>query len=101
MTKQLTFFFVTQKRADEMRISDWSSDVCSSDLERAVGRRGHCSELHATRSQRHDLGAHHGSAVAQLHSTLRRPALGRQLDVERLRREIGRASCRASVCPYV
>src|SRR3546814_1313777 len=86
MTKQLTFFFVTQKRADEMRISDWSSDVCSSDLERAVGRRGHCSELHATRSQRHDLGAHHGSAVAQLHSTLRRPALGRQLDVERLRR---------------
>src|SRR3546814_8825315 len=26
------FFFVKQKTADEMRISDWSSDVCSSDL---------------------------------------------------------------------
>src|SRR3546814_4031178 len=26
------FFFVKQKPAYEMRISDWSSDVCSSDL---------------------------------------------------------------------
>src|SRR3546814_7170417 len=29
----LCFFFVKQKTAYEMRISDWSSDVCSSDLE--------------------------------------------------------------------
>src|SRR3546814_10638442 len=28
------FFFFKQKTAYEMRISDWSSDVCSSDLER-------------------------------------------------------------------
>src|SRR3546814_9817391 len=28
----LCFFFVKQKTAYEMRISDWSSDVCSSDL---------------------------------------------------------------------
>src|SRR3546814_5506993 len=27
------FFFVKQKTAYEMRISDWSSDVCSSDLQ--------------------------------------------------------------------
>src|SRR3546814_11296248 len=27
------FFFVKQKTAYEMRISDWSSDVCSSDLD--------------------------------------------------------------------
>src|SRR3546814_7738968 len=33
------FFFYKQKTAYEMRISDWSSDVCSSDLtERAVQR---------------------------------------------------------------
>src|SRR3546814_7422535 len=32
------FFFFKQKTAYEMRISDWSSDVCSSDL-RVVGRR--------------------------------------------------------------
>src|SRR3546814_10856781 len=30
-TSDLIFFF-KQKTADEMRISDWSSDVCSSDL---------------------------------------------------------------------
>src|SRR3546814_13234114 len=29
---QLYFFFFKQKTAYEMRISDWSSDVCSSDL---------------------------------------------------------------------
>src|SRR3546814_1517901 len=29
------FFFFKQKTAYEMRISDWSSDVCSSDLEEA------------------------------------------------------------------
>src|SRR3546814_2572662 len=30
-------FFFKQKTAYEMRISDWSSDVCSSDLGRRVG----------------------------------------------------------------
>src|SRR3546814_5273475 len=29
----LIFFFFKQKTAYEMRISDWSSDVCSSDLQ--------------------------------------------------------------------
>src|SRR3546814_5173418 len=35
------FFFVKQKTAYEMRISDWSSDVCSSDLfdDAAIGAR--------------------------------------------------------------
>src|SRR3546814_12113159 len=28
----MLFFFFKQKTADEVRISDWSSDVCSSDL---------------------------------------------------------------------
>src|SRR3546814_15511361 len=32
------FFFFKQKTAYEMRISYWSSDVCSSDLRRVVGR---------------------------------------------------------------
>src|SRR3546814_10886756 len=31
----MSFFFFKQKTAYEMRISDWSSDVCSSDLSRA------------------------------------------------------------------
>src|SRR3546814_19496066 len=33
------FFFFKQKTAYEMRISDWSSDVCSSDLARPPHRR--------------------------------------------------------------
>src|SRR3546814_5509956 len=38
------FFFFKQKMAYEMRISDWSSDVCSSDLQ-------HRSEKQAVRLQ--------------------------------------------------
>src|SRR3546814_1371355 len=33
------FFFFKQKTAYEMRISDWSSDVCSSDLEAILNMR--------------------------------------------------------------
>src|SRR3546814_8132865 len=33
----LLFFFFKQKTAYEMRISDWSSDVCSSDLSSRLG----------------------------------------------------------------
>src|SRR3546814_12322558 len=33
------FFFFKQKTAYEMRISDWSSDVCSSDLAHAAQHR--------------------------------------------------------------
>src|SRR3546814_10761870 len=32
----MCFFFFKQKTAYEMRISDWSSDVCSSDLEQHI-----------------------------------------------------------------
>src|SRR3546814_4358277 len=39
------FFLFKQKTAYDMRISDWSSDVCSSDLraaaQRAAGHSGH------------------------------------------------------------
>src|SRR3546814_14580988 len=34
----LCFFFFKQKAAYEMRISDWSSDVCSSDLLLEIGQ---------------------------------------------------------------
>src|SRR3546814_1499676 len=34
------FFFFKQKTAYEMRISDWSSDVCSSDLPHPHRNRG-------------------------------------------------------------
>src|SRR3546814_2884974 len=43
------FFFFKQKTAYEMRISDWSSDVCSSDLLASTGNTGHL--LHRLRPQ--------------------------------------------------
>src|SRR3546814_8419458 len=39
------FFFVKHKTAYEMRISDWSSDVCASDLSRPCRRRGSCRRV--------------------------------------------------------
>src|SRR3546814_8364852 len=39
------FFFFKQKTAYEMRISDWSSDVCSSDLQRRIDRHAAADAL--------------------------------------------------------
>src|SRR3546814_8370204 len=35
IVRSIIFFFCKQKTAYEVRISDWSSDVCSSDLTRS------------------------------------------------------------------
>src|SRR3546814_3711857 len=45
------FFFFKQKTAYEMRISDWSSDVCSSDLG-GEGRRLRTGRVRCLRPQR-------------------------------------------------
>src|SRR3546814_14690486 len=44
------FFFFKQKTAYEMRISDWSSDVCSSDLGTAMVGFGYFDTKKATAS---------------------------------------------------
>src|SRR3546814_19625173 len=46
----MLFFFFKQKTAYEMRISDWSSDVCSSDLDyikRVIGLPGDTIQMRA------------------------------------------------------
>src|SRR3546814_3414549 len=43
------FFFFKQKTAYEMRISDWSSDVCSSDLPRPAGPPADAQPAHLRR----------------------------------------------------
>src|SRR3546814_4061261 len=47
-------FFFKQKTAYEMRISDWSSDVCSTDLTRAQegGADGRPADLHRRSARR-------------------------------------------------
>src|SRR3546814_5015466 len=40
MMRRVFVFFFKQKTAYEMRISDWSSDVCSSDLREALDSHG-------------------------------------------------------------
>src|SRR3546814_7932282 len=47
-------FFFKQKTAYDLRISDWNSDVCSSDLIDTVGPVG--GKMHTARS-RNDLGS--------------------------------------------
>src|SRR3546814_1674301 len=53
----MIFFFFKQKTAYEMRISDWSSDVCSSDLRAMTGGEPF-DACHRTPGKPLDLYAH-------------------------------------------
>src|SRR3546814_1104509 len=73
----LFFFFFKQKTAYEMRISDWSSDVCSSDLE-GDGRRDFLWLASAThRDLRSELG---GRLLGLLRRKARRCLQSRRFD---------------------
>src|SRR3546814_6601509 len=68
------FFFFKQKTAYEMRISDWSSDVCSSDLYDwgSPGRRAFSVSLHNTPHRLRTRGAFFvGDSVKNRHSCWR------------------------------
>src|SRR3546814_15173022 len=83
-------FFCKQKTAYEMRISDWSSDVCSSDLlGQEVSRDYEGRELLM-------VGVLKG-AIFFLSDLMR--ALDVPCEVDFM--EIGRASCRERVCQSV
>src|SRR3546814_10301272 len=107
------FFFFKQKTAYEMRISDWSSDVCSSDLH----------ELRTTRGRLAALGDDPAVLLLELHAV---DEVGREqvrvarlehrdpaqhlphddldvlvVDGHALAPEIGREPLRARVCQYV
>src|SRR3546814_12304552 len=121
----LVCFFCKQKTAYEMRISDWSPDVCSSDLlERAdagiVGLQPVVAEVAVLLVLHHQLlvddGGDGGGQAVQHQSRriglvglddqrrvvdrldLVAPVVGGEAD---MRQEIGRASCRERVCQYV
>src|SRR3546814_3411929 len=76
------FFFFKQKTAYEMRISDWSSDVCSSDLDPQCLRQplrriiGRADRAHNPRIDQFGKGAEH---FAQRHV---RVVLVREIEVD-------------------
>src|SRR3546814_1889204 len=97
------FFFFKQKTAYEMRISDWSSDVCSSDLgfddtvEAMYDYIIAASGLHATPDKTQvyceNSVAHFDWLVANgVHYAQK---------FSNEKEKIGRASCRERVCQYV
>src|SRR3546814_721827 len=57
----MLFFFFKQKTAYEMRISDWSSDVCSSDLIGTLARA--LSDMTQALRERIDAGEHFAADV--------------------------------------
>src|SRR3546814_10486151 len=86
-------FFFKQKTAYEMRISDWSSDVCSSDLAMDISTTTNAPLPTARRSMGRTLRAY----VA-----LTKPRVLELLQVTTVPvMTIGRASCRERVCQYV
>src|SRR3546814_4693179 len=92
-------FFFKQKTAYEMRISDWSSDVCSSDLD--LERAGQ-PVVRIALSDRYQLGQEFFRwevAVAVAGAVIGIDPFD-QPDVE-ASKEIGRASCRERVFQYV
>src|SRR3546814_18074545 len=93
----LSFFFFKQKTAYEMRISDWSSDVCSSDLHDVHGKADnqHRCPLLLPVGPGCDGSGHReqsGQRDADRQYPQHRGGVGEQ---------IGRASCRERVCQYV
>src|SRR3546814_1234193 len=92
------FLFFKQKTAYEMRISDWSSDVCSSDLVDRVAP--------ALAEDRHQLAV----AGVDVHRLLQRDVAqgvdfrqpgGNREEQDADGQQIGRASCRERECRYV
>src|SRR3546814_1814008 len=103
------FFFFKQKTAYEMRISDWSSDVCSSDLNQMWRTDPDlCCQVNKVNpleeaKQDYDLW------ISSLMRWQTEHRAGLEIFEERrgmikfnpMIDEIGRASCRERVCQYV
>src|SRR3546814_6542511 len=95
----LFFFFVKQKTAYEVRISDWSSDVCSSDLAASS-----CSRYFSIVFCTSRLcgwvapGGRRNCTIAPPWSSVGRKLVGRRKNISASK--IGRASWRERVRQY-
>src|SRR3546814_2093091 len=103
-----SFFFFKQKTAYEMRISDWSSDVCSSDLYRP--RIGALQVLHFGQHETQGFGmAPNGAAPVRRMMRLggirndQRGPLQNLPDMRSEERRVGKecvSTCRSRWSPY-
>src|SRR3546814_5831258 len=110
----LSFFFFKQKTAYEMRISDWSSDVCSSDLRRkfaacgalvgAIGDQRHVDIAGRQRKRGRRHMAHEGRAAGAVivgKARLQAKIFGKRQRSEE--RRVGKecvSTCRSRWSPY-
>src|SRR3546814_4482639 len=107
----ILFCFFKQKTAYEMRISDWSSDVCSSDLPVQLHHVQQFVDLGCDLAFVRTLvpGLHaqaEGDVVEHGHVTEQGVVLEHETNVAITHIvagyvQIGRASCRERVCQYV
>src|SRR3546814_1784735 len=95
-----------QKAAYEMRISDWSSDVCSSDLVDAqVG--GKLAQLGArlidgtARKMANDFFKNFAAVVENASGSASQESAPEAAGAAPTPAQVGRASCRDRVCQYV
>src|SRR3546814_1904809 len=88
-------FFFKQQTAYEMRISDWSSDVCSSDLREFTNRYPNVT-VHMEAANRY-LDIIDNNIDVAIRTREYEP--DSNITIRRLC-EFGRASCRDSACQY-
>src|SRR3546814_3653427 len=94
-----------QMTASEMRISDWSSDVCSSDLDLAVALEA--DRLEIAHVQYYGWAYRNRAALMPTREQVAAAVATVEAARERLRgvlvidHEIGRASSKERVCQYV
>src|SRR5262245_64670368 len=88
------WFFFSSRRRHTRCLSDWSSDVCSSDLGRAVESDGNLTSLDGNELEtaNRDFRGPGTELVRDRASSARQIVAARAADL--FRREIGRASCR-------
>src|SRR3546814_7562873 len=105
MLTRLNVFFIKQKTAYEMRISDSSSDVFSSDLDEAIAKVIMDIFNHLPPGSKGGVknGFKYQWANGIIHGMNANPGLGGIIKPKSKKQvtQIGRASCRERVCQYV
>src|SRR3546814_2703621 len=82
----VVFFFFKQKTAYEVRISDWSSDVCSSDLQHVGAQEAdHRPGAHQVEEQSAGEGDGADQRHEQQEAARRQAAVGPEFDIEQRR----------------